>query len=79
MASLASYHDSEGKVSFSRCPPAPFDTDFVGYERQSDDTDEEWPPDLKDIMSGNHSVLIDLTVDSDSEMRRRLKRNQKDH
>ena len=75
MASLASYYDLERKVFFLRCLSAPFDTDFVGYERQSDDTDEEWLSNLKDIMSGNHSVLIDLTVDLDSEMRRRLKRN----
>ena len=68
MASLASYHDSEGKVSFSRRPPAPFDIDFRGCERQSDDTDEDWLPDLKDERSGNFSVLIDLTDDSDSEV-----------
>ena len=68
MTSLAGCHDSEGKVSFSRRPPAPFDTDFVGCERQSDDTDEDWLPDLKDILSGNYSVLIDLTGDSDSEV-----------
>ena len=68
MASLGSYHDSEGKVSFSRRPPAPFDVNFVGCERQSDDTNEDWLPDLKDIISGNYSVLIDLTGDLDSEV-----------
>ncbi|MCJ1478932.1 hypothetical protein MMC13_007616 [Lambiella insularis] len=67
MASLASYRDSKGKVSFSRRPPPPFDTDFVRYERQSDDTDEDWLPDVKDVVSGNYSVLIDLTGDSDCE------------
>ena len=70
MASLASYQDSEGKVSFSRRPPAPFDVDFVGGERQSDGTD--WLPDLNDTMSGSYSVLIDLTADSDSEVCRHV-------
>jgi len=53
MASLASYPDSEGKLSFLHRPPPPFDLDFVGSERQSDDTDEEWLPDIKDLISGN--------------------------
>lgn len=47
MASLTSIDDSEGKVSFLRHPPPPFDIDFVGCERQSDYTDEEWLPDVK--------------------------------
>jgi hypothetical protein len=67
MASLASYHDSEGKVSLSR-PPPPFDINFVGCERKSDDTDKEWLPGVKDVIYGNYNVLIDLTGDSDSEV-----------
>ena len=66
--SVSSYHGPEGKVSFSRRPPPPFDTDFVRGEPQSDGTDEDWLPDVKDVMSGNYSVLIDLTGDSDSEV-----------
>ena len=79
MASLASYHDSEGKVSFLRRPPPPFDIDFVGCEQKSDDTGEEWLPDVKDVISGNYSVLIDLTGDSNSEVCHHVYRNQNDH
>lgn len=79
MASLASYHDSEGKVSFLRRPPPPFDINFAGCERQSDDTDEEWLPDVEDVIFGDYHVLIDLTGDSDSEVRHHLDRNQNDH
>jgi hypothetical protein len=68
MASLTSNDDSEGKVSFLRRPPPPFDIDFLGCKRQSEDTDEEWLPDVEDVISGNYSVLIDLTGDSDSEV-----------
>lgn len=68
MAYRASYHDSEGKMSFLRHPTPPFDIDFVGCEQQSDDTDEDWLPDVKDVISGNYSVLIDLTGDSDNEV-----------
>ena len=79
MGSLASYRDSGETVSFSRRPPPPFDIDTVGRERQSDDADEEWLPDLKDLISGNYSVLIDLTGESDSEVRRHLHKMQGGH
>ena len=75
MASLVSYHDLEGKVSFLRRLPPPFDINFVGCEQQSDDTDEEWLPDMENIISDNYNVLIDLTGDSESEVRRYLDRN----
>jgi len=54
-------------VSFLRRPPPPFDINFAGCERQSDDTDEEWLPDVEDVIFGDYHVLIDLTGDSDSE------------
>lgn len=79
MASLASYHDSEGKVSFLRCPPPPFDINFAGCERQSDDTDEEWLPDVEDVILGNYNLLIDLTDELDREVRHHLDRNQNNH
>lgn len=44
-------------------PPPPFDCDFTRSERRSDDTDEDWLPDLNDILSGNVHVMIDLTGD----------------
>ena len=50
MGSLASYRYSGEQVSFSHRPQPPFDIDFVGCERQSDDADEEWLADLKDLV-----------------------------
>ena len=32
--------------------------------------DEDWLPDVKEIISGDFNVLIDLTGDSDSEVSR---------
>jgi hypothetical protein len=37
-------------------------------EPRNPDTDEDWVPDLQDILSGNAHMTIDLTVDSDSEV-----------
>jgi hypothetical protein len=48
-------------------------------ERQSDDTDEEWLPDIKDLIFGNYNVLIDLTGDSGSEVWHHVDGNQNDH
>jgi hypothetical protein len=52
-----------------RRPPPSFDRDFEGDVRsRSHDTDEDWLPDLKDVLSGNFHVMIDMTGDSDSEV-----------
>ena len=63
MASLASCY----KEIFLRRPPPPFDYNSTG-ERRSIDVDEDWLPDVKDIISGDFNVLIDLTGDFDSEV-----------
>lgn len=72
IGSLVSYCDLGEKVSFSRYPPPPFNINTVKREQQSDDIDEEWLPNLKDLISSNYSVLIDLTGKLDSEIRRHL-------
>jgi hypothetical protein len=61
-------------VSFLRRPPSPFDIDFVGCERQSDNIDEEWLLDVEDVISGSYNVLINLTGDSGSEVCRLVDR-----
>ena len=37
-------------------------------ERGSSDTDEDWLPEVSDVISGNFHVMVDLTDDSDSEV-----------
>ncbi|KAL2044546.1 hypothetical protein ABVK25_012399 [Lepraria finkii] len=56
-----------GKVVFLRSPPPPFGCDFTRSERRSDDEDEDWLPDLRDIFSGDFYEMIDLTCDLESE------------
>jgi hypothetical protein len=52
-----------------RRPPLPFDCGFEGdVSSRSHDTDEDWLPDVKDIIYGNFHVMIDMTCDSDSEV-----------
>jgi hypothetical protein len=68
MASPASQDDSLRREFFLRSPPRRFDCDCEGGERRSEDTDEDWLPDFKDIISGNFYVTIDMTGDSDSEV-----------
>jgi hypothetical protein len=69
MASQASRNDSIGKEVFLRRPSQPFDSDFEGdVSSRSHDTDEDWLPDVKDIIRGNFYVMIDMTGDSDSEV-----------
>ena len=68
IASLTSYHNFKGKISFSHRLPPPFDIDFVKCEWESDDLDKDWLPNVKDIMSSNYSVLVNLTGDLDSEV-----------
>jgi hypothetical protein len=73
-ASPASYNGSMGKEIYLPRPPPSFDRDFNGDgHSRSHDTDEDWLPDLKDLISGNFHVMIDMTGDSDSEVRHHLR------
>ena len=46
MASLAIFDDSAGKEYFLCRPTPPFDCDFEGDERSSNDADENWLPEV---------------------------------
>jgi hypothetical protein len=65
MASLIASDNSIGKESFLRYPPPPFDRNFVRGERRRTDMNEDWLPNLQELVSGNVQVYIDLTGDLD--------------
>lgn len=44
-------------------------------ERESDDKDDKWLPELNEFFSGNYNVLIDLKDDPDSEVCHHVDRN----
>jgi hypothetical protein len=68
-ASPASCNDSIRKEVFLRRLPLPFDCDCEGDVRsRNHDIDENWLPEVQDIISGNFHVIIDMTGDSDSEV-----------
>lgn len=68
-ASAASRNDLIGKEVFLRHPPLPFDYNYQGGVRsRNHETDEDWLPELSDIISGNFHVMIDMTGESDSEV-----------
>lgn len=68
MASWASCDSWLRNECFLRNPPPPFDCDTTAGERRKTDTDEDWLPDVQDLLSGNFNLLIDLTGDSDYEV-----------
>ena len=68
-ASTAAHYGSVGKEIFLPRPPPSFDHDLKEDERRrSHDTDEDWLPDLKDLISDSFYVMIDMTGDLDSEV-----------
>jgi hypothetical protein len=68
-ASPASSNDLIRKEVFLPRPPLPFDCDREGDERsRNHDIDEDWLPELKDIITGNCHVMIDMTSGLDSEV-----------
>lgn len=66
MASLTSSDNLVVKEIFLRQPPPPFSCDI----------EEDWLPEVSDIISGNFHVMVDLTGDSESEVRQYLPRTQ---
>jgi hypothetical protein len=69
MASLTSYNHL---VSYLRQPPPPFEGDPAGAVE-----DPEELPDIDEIISGQYSVLIDITGDSDKEVYHHLHETRK--
>jgi hypothetical protein len=67
--SPASSNDSMRKEIFLRRPPLPCDCDYEGHEcSRNHDIDEDWLPEVKDILTGDFHVMIDMTSDLDSEV-----------
>lgn len=66
MASLAVYDDPVVKKFFLRQRPPPFDCGLMRAECRSD-TDDDWPFDIRDIISGNFHIMVDLAGDSNNE------------
>jgi hypothetical protein len=67
-ASPASYC-AVGREIFLPRPPPSFDRDLKeDKRRRSHDADEDWLPNLKDLISGNFHVMIDMTGELDSEV-----------
>lgn len=57
-----------GSYILLRCPPPPFDCDFTRDERKRTNMNEDWLPDVRDVLYGNFDILTDWTGDSDSQV-----------